>query len=124
MTAIVIVGGAIGAILGLLRFKAFILVPAILLAAGGAILSGVVTGLDHRDVGFEFLAAVASLQIGYLAGCVAAQFLMVRTADRMPELLRSMQTTIGQELRAAFPLPQDLPSGLVALLTRLDEQHA
>jgi hypothetical protein len=126
MTSIVnvICGGAIGAILGLRQSKVFTLMPAMLLAAGGTILNGVVTGVDYRDIGFDLLATVACLQIGYLVCCIATEFLMARTADRMPQLHRAVLTTIGQEPRAAFDLPQDLPSEMVALLTRLDEQHA
>jgi len=126
MTGIVIFGGASGALLGLRQFKVLILVPAILLAATVTIVNGVVTGLDHRDIGFDLLAVIASPEIGYFVGSLAAESLMVRAADRKTELLHVMQTAIGQELRTAFELPPDLPlpSELVALMRRLDERHA
>ena len=49
MTGIVIVGAATGAFLGLRQFKVFVLVPAILLAAAGIIMKGVLAGLDYQD---------------------------------------------------------------------------
>ena len=37
-------------------------------------------------------------------------------------LRREMQTAIGQQLRAEYELPQELPPELTALLIRMDEQ--
>jgi hypothetical protein len=124
MTAIVIVGAASGGFLGLRQFKVLVLVPAILLAATGIIINGVLAGLDYQDVGFDLLAIIVSLEIGYFVGSIASGLLTVRTADRKIELLHAMQTAIGQELRTAFELPRDLPPEWVALVARLDERHA
>ncbi len=126
MTGSVIVGAAIGVFVGLRQFKVFVLVPAILLAATGTIINGIVTGLDYLDIGFDLLGIIASLEIGYFVGSIAGGSLTVRPADRKAELLHAMQTAIGQELRNAFELPRDLPlpPEFVALVRRLDEQSA
>lgn len=124
MTEIVIVGAATGAFLGLRQFKAFVLVPAILLAATGIIIKGVVADLDYQDITLDLLAIIVSLEIGYFVGSIAAGSLTVRASDRKTELLHAMQTAIGQELRTAFELPRDLPPEWVALVTRLNERHA
>ena len=124
MTGIVIVGAATGAFLGLRQFKVFVLVPAILLAATGIIMKGVLAGLDYQDISLDSLAIIVSLEIGYFVGSIAAGSLTVRAADRKTELLHAMQTALGQELRIAFELPRDLPPEWVALVTRLNERHA
>jgi hypothetical protein len=125
MTDIVIVGGATGALLGLRQFKVLVLVPAIFLAATGTIVIGVVTGLDHRNIEFDLLAIITSLEIGYFFSSLATVSPAVRVTDRgKTELLHVMQTAIGQELRTAFELSRDLPPEWVALVTRLDERHA
>jgi len=73
-----IIGSIAGILLGL-RFKVFILVPAILIAAGAIVAAG-------HDLVVTFLATVALLQIGYLVGCVARvyanAYLQYRTALR------------------------------------------
>jgi hypothetical protein len=123
MTGIVIVGAATGAFLGLRQFKVFVLVPAILLAAAGIIMKGVLAGLDYQ-VSLDSLAIIVSLEIGYFVGSIGAGSLTVRASDRKTELLHAMQTAIGQELRTAFELPRDLSPEWVALVTRLNERHA
>jgi len=77
-----IIGSIAGILLGL-RFKVFILVPAILIAAGAIVAAG-------HDLVVTFLATVALLQIGYLVGCVARvyanAYLQYRTALRRHRL--------------------------------------
>jgi hypothetical protein len=125
MTVILIFGAAVGAILGLRHLKVFALVPVMLLVAAGAIANGAATGLDPRTIGFDLLVAVVSSQIGYLVTSVGVSYIVaecmrVRATNRRPVLLHAMQMMIGQELRAAFKLPQAVPREMVALLAQMD----
>jgi hypothetical protein len=76
-----IIGTVAGILLGL-RFKVFVLIPAILIAAGAII----VTDHEPRVIALTMLATAALLQIGYILGCVvrvyAGAYLQARTAPR------------------------------------------
>ena len=127
MTAILIFGAAVGAILGRCDFKVFALVPVMLLVAADAVAIGVATGLDLRTITFGLLVAVVSPQIGYLVGSVGvdymvAEYLRVRATNQRPVLLRAMRSMIGQELRAAFELPKAMPRELVVLLAQMNKR--
>jgi hypothetical protein len=127
MTAILIFGAAVGAILGRCDFKVFALVPVMLLVAADAVAIGVATGLDLRTITFGLLEAVVSPQIGYLVGSVGvdymvAEYLRVRATNQRPVLLRAMRSMIGQELRAAFELPKAMPRELVVLLAQMNKR--
>ena len=127
MTAILIFGAAVGAILGRCDFKVFALVPVTLLIAAGAVAIGVATGLDLRTIAFGLLVAVVSPQIGYLVGSVGvdymvAKYLRVRATNQRPILLRAMRSMIGQELKAAFELPKAMPRELAVLLTQMNKR--
>ena len=37
--------------------------------------------------------------------------------------LRAMRATIGQDLKALYQVPQDLPQGMLTLLMRLNARH-
>ena len=119
MTVPLIFGAATGVILGLYRFKVLILAPVILLVTIGAVVNEFMTGLGPRAFAFGILAAVVALQIGYLFGLAALEILRPRTNDRTPILLHAMQRAIGQELKAAFELPQELPPEMVAILSQM-----
>ena len=127
MTAILIFGAAVGAILGRCDFKVFALVPVMLLVAAGAVAIGVATGLDLRTIAFGLLVTVVSPQIGYLVGSVGvdymvAEYLRARATNQRPVSLRAMQSMIGQELRAAFELPKAMPRELVVLLAQMNKR--
>src|ERR1700730_7961738 len=53
---------------------------------------------------------------------LAERGLSQQEADRAA-CLRGIQTKIGQELRANYDLPQELPPQILALLMRLDAQQ-
>ena len=63
-----IVTTAVGTILGL-RFKVFVLVPAILFVGIGTSTAGMLARYDARFIWLSVAAHVVLLQIGYLAGC-------------------------------------------------------
>ena len=113
MTAILIFGAAVGAILGRCDFKVFALVPVMLLVAADAVAIGVATGLDLRTITFGLLVAVVSPQIGYLVGSVGvdymvAEYLRVR-ANVIVRRSRPVATTVQLSVvgatsrRFAFP---------------------
>jgi hypothetical protein len=68
MTAILIFGAVAGIGLGSFRFKVFALPPAIMIVAAGTFGSGLVI----------VLAAIVSLQIGFLLTFLAASFVVAR----------------------------------------------
>jgi hypothetical protein len=72
MTVVPLFGAGIGLTLGLARFKVFALLPAILIVAAGAIGGGLAAGFEFRFIALAVLVAVASSQIAYLAGFLAA----------------------------------------------------
>jgi hypothetical protein len=72
MTAVLIVGAAAGIGLGLARFKIFALFPAILIVAAGTFGGGLASGLQSHFIGMTVLAAIVSLQVGYLLGFLGA----------------------------------------------------
>jgi hypothetical protein len=81
MMIFLIIGSIVGILLGL-RFKVFVLVPAILIAAGAI----VVVGHGLKLIVLTVLATSALLQIGYVVGCVvrvyASAYLRHRTTLR------------------------------------------
>lgn len=88
MTAILIFGAAAGIGLGLFQFKIFALPPAIMIIAAGTLGSGLASGLEFRFIGTTVLAAVASLQVGFLltflaAAFVVTKYLRIRTASNV-----------------------------------------
>jgi hypothetical protein len=126
----------IGAILSV-RFNVLILVAAIGLAVVGTGTVGIAEGNRVAAVLLTVVLVATALQIGYLFGLItrAATASLSLQGKRLgpafmtpagwPDLalLRDIQTTIGQELRAKYELRQDLPQGMLALLMQLSHQH-
>ena len=81
MMVFLIIATIAGIFLGL-RFKVFVLVPAVLIVSAAVIVAG--GGL--KVVALTMLATTALLQIGYIFGCVvrvyAAAYLPARTMPR------------------------------------------
>jgi hypothetical protein len=71
------IGTIVGMLLGL-RFKVFILVPVILVAAGAIIVAG--HGL--KVIFLTVVATAASLQIGYVLGCVVRVYVDAHLQER------------------------------------------
>lgn len=68
-----------GAVLGL-RFKVSVLVPALFVAAVVVGISAVHSGVDLWSLALAVIAAVTSMQLGYLVGVVASTLFEVRTS--------------------------------------------
>jgi hypothetical protein len=81
MVVFLIIATITGILLGL-RFKVFVLVPAVLIASGAVI----ITGHGPKIIALTMLAATALLQIGYIFGCIvrvyADAYLPARTTPR------------------------------------------
>jgi len=82
MLAFIIIGSTLSGILLGLRFKVFVLVPAILLAMGVLIASS----HELKMITLTLFGTAVSLQIGYLMGCivrvVAGAYLQARMTLR------------------------------------------
>jgi len=81
MMVFLIIATIAGILLGL-RFRVFVLIPAVLIASGAVI----ITGHGLKIIVLTMLAATALLQIGYIFGCIvriyADSYLPARTTTR------------------------------------------
>jgi hypothetical protein len=85
---VVIIGAIVGILLGW-RFKAFVLLPAILVAAGVII----ITGHDLKVIALTLLSTVVVLQIGYFVGA----FLRASTQpDSLPDPKKRPEDSTGK----------------------------
>ena len=82
MITSLILTAAVGAILGL-RFKVFVLAPAMLIVGGYAIIAGMLAGHDTRFVLLSVAGTLALLQIGYTAGCLILSALFMGAAPKV-----------------------------------------
>ena len=72
---------ALGTILGL-RFRIFVLLPVMLVAAAGIFLFGVSSGQNFRIIALNLVAGGVSLQIGYFIGATLAEYRKRHTERR------------------------------------------
>jgi len=90
MVELLIISAIAGILLGL-RFKVFVLVPAVVLLAAMVVLgAGAVGGRGLVSTGLMVLGAVASLQIGYVAGVL----LQITVLARLPSRYRRREPEI------------------------------
>ena len=65
-----------------------------------------------------------ALEVGYLGGAFArSMFARDKTSEKLVNH-RSIQSKIGEELRAQYDLPQEMPHRIFTLLIQLGEQDA
>ena len=83
MVASVIVGAIAGAVLGL-RFNVSIFVPTILIAMAAVILGGIATRHEPAVIALILFGTVASLELGYVAGCVVRPMLARHGSALLP----------------------------------------
>lgn len=77
MLPLSIFGVTVGAILGT-RFRVLVLVPVIFFAAATTIAAGFVNGFGVGTSSVALLVVLASVELGYLAGCFGAGYLLRR----------------------------------------------
>jgi hypothetical protein len=117
------IGLTVGALLGL-RFVVWVLPPTMFMMATAIATVGVVSEQTGWLIGWTIVATCVALQIGYLGGGLTRRiFADGKTSE---ELLyrRAIQSKIGEELRAQFDLPQEMPHRILALLLQLGERDA
>ena len=71
MVGLLAIGAIGGMILGF-RFRVLVLVPATIFLAGVVTAGGLAAGQQFEVVAVNVLLTTALLQVGYIAGCVAA----------------------------------------------------
>jgi hypothetical protein len=126
MIAVLWVAVAVGAACGLARLKVLALIPATAIYSMIAIIDGIVAGLGVGATTLTLFIGAAFLQLFYLIG-----WLLVEEQQRpvhprrslRPELVRAMQSVIGQELRMRYRLPQDLPQELGVRIAQLQARY-
>ena len=74
MVTFVIVSAVVGAVLGL-RFNVSIFVPTILIVMAAVIFGGIATRHEPAVIALILFGTVASLELGYVAGCVVRPML-------------------------------------------------
>jgi hypothetical protein len=85
MIALLLLIPAVGAVLGL-RFKMFVLAPAMLLVSAATVAFGIASSQGVPFILLMVFAGLALLQIGYFAGCVLHAYLTFKRQehDRRP----------------------------------------
>jgi hypothetical protein len=116
MSITLLCGAAAGTVAGICRARIFGLALVILLVGVVAIACAGASGRALPIIGLGFLAAITTLQIGYLI----IGYLSTRAAISEPLVFRAVQQAIGNELKNLFAPPQKLPPEMVTLLERLD----
>jgi hypothetical protein len=81
MALFLIITTVTGLVLGL-RFKMFVLGPAMFVAAAATIAHGIAGGHSYTVIALALFEAMASLQIGYIIGCLLQANVSIRTAGR------------------------------------------
>jgi hypothetical protein len=90
------------------------------------VIQGILTGLSAGIIALTLFIGATFLQLSYLIACVLFQQKKhPAPAPRLSrlELARAMQSTIGQELRMHYPLPQDLPQELAVRVDQLKARY-
>jgi hypothetical protein len=77
MLAMILFSTAIGIILGS-NFRIFVLGPAILFASSATLAAGFVSSVSFATITLAVFAVLASLQIGYVVGGIAAAYFGLR----------------------------------------------
>lgn len=115
MIAILLVGIAAGATCGLARLKIWALIPVIIIFLIITVIEGHLTGLGVGGMALTFFIGNAFLQVGYFIGSFLSEEgeqPASRPMPSRPELVRLVQSAIGQEMRMSWALPVDLPPQL------------
>jgi hypothetical protein len=125
MILVTVIGFVAGTALGLRVFKVFTLVPLIMVMLVFAVGTSIAATADVRA--YYMLLAIVSPQMGYLFGIlvlvsrryVVAQYFWARSSIQRSTMLSAARKNIGQELRATFEVPQNIPDDMLALLAQI-----
>jgi hypothetical protein len=132
MITILLVAVAAGVACGRAQLNVWALIPATVIYSMITVIQGIFTGLGAGTIILTLFIGATFLQLSYLIACVLFQQ-QKRPAPaqrRAPaprlsrlELARAIQSTIGQELRMHYTLPQDLPRELAARVDQLKARY-
>lgn len=123
MLPILLVAVAAGAACGLSRLKVWALVPVTAVYSMTALIDGIINGLGLGSMALMLFAGATALQLSYLIGGLVSEERKRPAPDAKLarlDLIRLMQSAIGQELRTSYPLPENLSPQLrdrIALLS-------
>lgn len=115
LALLLISSSASGLALGIVRLRAFALIPATIIFSLITIIGCVVIGLQRGAITFTVIANATILQSSYLIVGLLSEALTGRAVSRTnlrTDLIRAAQLAIGQELRTHFQTPHHLPSPL------------
>jgi hypothetical protein len=118
MGTILLVGVAIGALLGLVRSRIAALATVILPIAAIATVKWI-SSAQYSDIMIGLLAAIIVPQVCY----VISGYLAARAAVRSPVAVRASQAAIGSGLHEIYAPPREVPLRIAVLLQRLNEQQ-
>jgi hypothetical protein len=118
MGTILVVGVALGALLGLARYRIAALAAVILPIAAVATVKWI-SSAQYPGVMTGLLAAIIMPQVCY----VISGYLATRAAVRSPVAVRASQAAIGSGLHELYAPPREVPLRIAVLLQRLNEQQ-
>ena len=133
MIAILLVAVAAGVACGLARLNVWSLIPATAVYLVITVIEGIVTGLGAGTIALTLFIGATVLQLCYLIGWLLFEEQKRRTPAQQrsalaprplrPELVRAMQSAIGEELRMRYRLLQDLPQQLDIRVSQLQARY-
>lgn len=127
--ALLFCSSASGLALGLARLKVWPLIPATIILALIAGVSGVMSGLHWGSTAVMVFATAAILQfsyviVGLLSEVEAPSPRVAPRASLRLDLIRAAQFAIGEELRIQFQTPPVMPSQLRTRMKQLAIRYA
>jgi hypothetical protein len=102
------------------RLKVLWLIPITLAFSMLVARVGFLSGFHFNAVVLAVIVGAAFLQFSYL---LCASLFATARLPTQRELLRAMQSAIGQELRDYFQMPQDVPQKIRLILAELELQN-
>jgi hypothetical protein len=128
MWVVLLTSLVLGAACRVARLKVWALIPITFVFSTIIATSSFLSGLKWGTIALTVFAGATFLQLSYLADGLffaTARLRRVRAhlAIRRAELLRVMQSAIGQELRDHFQTPTDVPQNIRFVLAELELQN-
>jgi hypothetical protein len=114
------------------QLNVWALIPATILYSMITVIQGILTGSGAGTIILTLFIGATFLQLSYFIACVLFQQQKRPASAQRPaparrlsrlELARAIQSSIGQELRMHYPLPQDLPQELAARVDQLKARY-
>jgi hypothetical protein len=126
MIGVLLVGVAAGTACGLARLKIWSLILVTIVFSMITVVAARVTGLGAGTIALTLFTGVTLLQLFYFIGLlVVEERKQPATSPKpwRPDVVRALQSAIGQEMRMSCPLPVDLPPQLEARFAQLTARY-